>query len=443
MAVVSGMALLSAGQQWLAGFRTPRNPASQGQSPCMPVPFLGDVLAWCSGVVAGSEGAPMVRAIGYSLAFGAAAAGVAIAGWPGSAANPATLLTRVDVIATLVTLAAVSWAAHRIFGPVGNSRPARIVRIGGYLLVFVVILVKAEVARTEYAAMPGGSWLAGLWLGEFFFLVLLAAYVTGLVALTARRPFASTPSLAIGTGVGAAVGLLTSVLQVGNPPHGTSARLEVLHGWPRIIAAALLLAAVVAAGLAAARRAPRRGSELPLADVRARQGVATGLCAGGAAALFAAIVGIAATALLPHQQERFQWPVPSLTVLQHVPSGVYEFRIGLGNSAAGYLLVLALFPLLGAGLGAWGGLSAAGRPGRRSGGGGGGGGGGQGPTPAGPPPDGRRLDGDGRPAMVLDGHRLLDFPVPDGLPLAPEGERAPAHREREKVPVGAAGRMRS
>jgi hypothetical protein len=384
----------------------------------------------------------MVRAVGYSLAFGAAAAGVAIAGWPGSAANPATLLTRVDVIATLVTLAGVSWAARRIFGPVGHSWPARIVRTGGYLVLFALVLVKAEAARTEYAAMPGGSWLAGLGLGEFFFLVLLAAYVTGLFALTARRPFANTPSLAIGTAVGAAVGLLSSVLRAGNPPHGTSARLELLHGWPRIIAAALLLAAVVAAGLAAARRAPGRGSELPLADVRARQGVATGLCAGAAAALLAAMVGIATTAVLPHQEARFQWPAPSLIVLQHVPSGVYEFRIGLGNSVAGYLLVLALFPLLGAGLGAWGGLCAAGRPGRRSGGGGGGGGG-QGPTPADPPPDGQRVDEDGWPALVLDGHRLVDFPVPDGLPLAPEGERTPGHREKEKVPVGAAGRLRS
>jgi len=384
----------------------------------------------------------MVRAVGYALAFGAAAAGVAMAGWPGSAANPATLLTRVDVTATLVTLAAVSWAARRIFGPAGDSRSARIVRAGGYLMIFALILVKAEVARTEYAAMPGGSWLAGLWLGEFFFLVLLAAYATGLLALTARRSFASTPSLAIGTSVGVAVGLLASVLRAGNPPHGTSARLEVLHGWPQIIAAAVLLAAVVAAGMVAARRAPRRGSKLPLADVRARQGVATGLCAGAAAALFAAMVGIAATALLPHQQARFQWPDPSLVVLQHVPSGVYEFRIGLGNSAAGYLLVLALFPLLGAGLGAWGGLCAAGRPGRRSGGGGGGGGG-QGPAPADPPPDGRRLDEAGWPAIVLDGHRLVDFPVPDGLPLAPERERVPGHREREKVPVGAARRIRS
>jgi hypothetical protein len=377
----------------------------------------------------------MVRTIGYSLAFGVAAAAVAIAGWPGSAANPATLLTRVDVVATLVTLAGVSWAARRLFGPVGGSRSARIVRTGGYLALFALVLAKAYVARSEYAATPGGSWLAGLWLGEFFFLLLLAAYVTGLVALTARRrPFASTPSLAIGTAVGVAVGLLATVLQAGHPPQATGARLEVLHGWPRIIGAALLVAAVVAAGLLAARRAPRRGSQLPLADVRARQGVATGLCAGAAAALFASIVGIAATALLPHQQERFRWPAPDLSVLQHMTSGIWEFKIGLSNSAAGYLLVLALFPLLGAGLGAWGGLCAAGQPGRRPGGGGGGGG--QGPTPPDPPPSGRRLGEDGWPVIVHGGTRLVDFPAPDGLPVAPEGDPAPGHRET--MPVGAA-----
>jgi hypothetical protein len=380
----------------------------------------------------------MVRTVGYSLAFGAVAVGLAIAGWPGPAANPATLLTRVDVIATVVTLAAVSWAARRVFGPVGDSRPARFIRIGGYLALFALLLAKAYVARSEYAGMPGGSWLAGLWLGEFFFLLVLAAYVTGLLALTARRPFASTPSLAIGTAVGAAVGLLASVLRVGDPPDIASARLELLHGWPRLIVAFLLVGAVVGAGLVAARRAPGRGSELPLADVRARQGVATGLCAGAAAALLASAVGIAATALLPHQEVRFRWPVPGLSVLQHMPSGVYELKMGLSNSAAGYLLVLVLFPLLGAGLGAWGGLCAAGRPGRRPGGGGGGGGG-QGPTPADPPPNGKRVDEDGWPAIIHG----LEFPAADDLPRALEGEPAPGHREKEKVPVGAAGPMRS
>ncbi len=376
----------------------------------------------------------MLRKVAFSLAFGAAAVVLAIVGWPGSGDNPATLMTRVELIATLVIVAGVSWAARRVFGPAGDGWQARTVRIGGYLAIFALVLIKADVARSEYAAIPGGSWLAGLWLGEFFFLVVLAAYVTGLVALTTRRPFASKPSLAIGTGVGVIVGLLASLLEVGNPPGVTSARLTMLHGWWRTIAGGILLGAVIAAGVAAARRAPRRGSRLPLADVRARQGVATGLCAGAAAALFASIVGIAVTAFLPGRERRFEWPLPGLSVLQHMPAGVYELKIGLSNSAAGYLLVLAFFPLLGAGLGAWGGLCAAGRPGRHSGGGGGGGG--QGPAPAEPPPGGRKADEEAW-QVIARGGRLVEFPVPDGLPAAPEAEPAPGHRE--KVPLNVVG----
>ncbi len=377
----------------------------------------------------------MLYRVGYSLAFAAAAVGLLIVGWPGPVSNPGTLITRVDVIAVLVICAGISWAARRFFGPVGDGWLPRMVRIGGYLAIFVLTLVKADVARSEYAAIPGGSWLAGLWLGEIFFLLVLAAYLTGLLAVTARRPFADTTSLAIGTGVGTAVGLLASVLQVGNPPHATSTRLAVVHGWERLLVVSLVLGAVVAAGLAAARRARSHDGRLPLADVRARQGVATGLCAGAAAALLASLVGVSTTALLPDQARSFQWPAPGLLVLQHIPAGVYDLKVGLSSSAAGYLIVLVLFPVFGAGLGAWGGLCAAGQPGRRSGGGGGGGG--QEPTPTAPPPDGRRLDEDGQPAVVLGSH-LLDFPVGDDLSPGPDDERVPGHRER--VPVGAVGR---
>jgi hypothetical protein len=60
------------------------------------------------------------------------------------------------------------------------------------------------------------------------------------------------------------------------------------------------------------------------------------------------------------------------------------------RSAAGYLPVLVLLPLLGTGLGAWGGLLATNPAGHRPGGNGGGGGSG-GPAPPPVPPGGLRL----------------------------------------------------
>ncbi|MEI4920943.1 hypothetical protein Q8G81_35900, partial [Klebsiella pneumoniae] len=69
---------------------------------------------------------------------------------------------------------------------------------------------------------------------------------------------------------------------------------------------------------------------------------------------------------------------------------MYQFEVSITEAAAGYLLVLVLFPLFGAGLGAWGGLygaSGRGRPGGDDGGGSGG------PDPAPvPPPGGLALE---------------------------------------------------
>ena len=100
----------------------------------------------------------MPRRIVSSLAFLAAAAGLVWAGWPGALANPATVINRVVVIAAVVILAGLPWLARRVFGPAGDSWLARIVRVGGYAAVFALVLVKAEVERSEYAApSPRGA----------------------------------------------------------------------------------------------------------------------------------------------------------------------------------------------------------------------------------------------------------------------------------------------
>jgi ABC-type xylose transport system permease subunit len=61
----------------------------------------------------------MPRRMMFSLVFLAATAGLVWAGWPGAAANPATLINRIDVIAAVVMLAGLPWLARRLFGPGG------------------------------------------------------------------------------------------------------------------------------------------------------------------------------------------------------------------------------------------------------------------------------------------------------------------------------------
>jgi len=379
----------------------------------------------------------MPRKIIYPLAFGAAAAGLAWAAWPGAPADPATVISRADVIATVVMLAGLPWAARRVFGPAASGWLPRAVRAGAYAAVFTLVLAKARAEQAEYANVPGRGVLAGVWAGEVVFLLVMAAYVAGLLAVTARRPPVGRAALATGTGAGAALGLAVYALSVlRGPLHVTGAWPAWARGAPQLLAMALVLGTAFAAGLVAARRTSGRGSALPLADTRARQGVAAGLCAGTAAALLASVLGTGTAALLPHQVGRFQWVLPTGRLQ---PASVLEFELGVSHSAAGYLLVLVLFPLLGAGLGAWGGLFAAGQPGRRPRGGGGGGGpDGTPPTPP-PPAWGRYLGGDRGPVILPGGHRPGLAAGADTPPPPAEGPAAPDRRERVPVGAGRAG----
>jgi hypothetical protein len=228
---------------------------------------------------------------------------------------------------------------------------------------------------------------------------------------------------------------------VGRWPHITMGWLAAVYGVARVLALPLVLGTGIAAGLVAARRASRRRQQLPLADARARQGMAAGLCAGAAAALVFCVLSTGTAALLPHMVKPLLWvftkPRPPVWSLRggHLPhpsmynAAWYQFEMSVADTAAGYLLALVFFPLFGAGLGAWGGLFAAGHPGRRPGGGGGGGGGT--PEPGPPPPGGGRRAGDDRqPALLRDYlHELPGLPAPGDEPAA-----APAHPG--KVPAG-------
>ena len=202
----------------------------------------------------------MKRRIGYGLAFAAATAGLAVVGWPGAPTDPATLINRVDMIAILTMLVLLPRIARSRYGPVRDSRLTRILRAGGCLALFALVLVKDDVQRFEYARLPGRSWLAGLWAGEILFLAVTAIYLVGLLAVTARRPPAGPSVLAVGTCAGAAAGLLVFALPpVGNPLHVTKTWLAVVHGLGWGVAVPLVLGGGIVAGLVAARKAAGRG----------------------------------------------------------------------------------------------------------------------------------------------------------------------------------------
>jgi hypothetical protein len=378
----------------------------------------------------------MPRSIRYALMSGAVAA-LAGAWWPAAPDGLATATRRLDVTVTVLMLAGLPWLVRKFFGPAGRGRAARSVRTGGYAVVLGVVLVKAAAERSGYAELDGPSRLAGAWAGEFVFLVVLAAYVTGILAVTARRPPVRPPALVIGTGAGLAAGVVLYALPpVGGLLHVTGGWPTLVYGAARVLAVLAVLAAGVAAGMMAARRAPGRGGKLSQADIRARQGVATGLCAGAAAALVVCVLGIGTAALVPDALGRLRW---ALSGPHLAPTSVYAFGISLTNTAAGHLVVLVVFPVLGAGLGAWGGLCAAGRPGQLPGDGGGGGGDGPPAPPPPPPGGGQHVDEGHRPAILRGGY-LVDLPAVPGLPGAACNED-PAPAGPVKMPPGGASRL--
>jgi hypothetical protein len=379
----------------------------------------------------------MPAAIRYWVASAVAAAALAWAAWPGALANPATLIGRVDVIATVLILAGLPLVVRRKFGRCGSARLPRVLRTAGYAAVFMLMLVKADVERVEMRQFSGVS-LAGVWAGEVVFLLVIAAYVTALLAVTAERPPARPATLAIGTGVGVLLGLAVFVLRpMANHVHIANRWLADLYDLGKAAAVAFVLYAAIRAAIAAARRTSRRDSTLPITDARAQQGFAAGLCLGVAAALLVSVLGITTIALVPHAAGSIQWTLPGRIFdpgsgRPLTPDSVTDFEVSVSHAAAGYLLVLIFFPVLGAGLGAWGGLFASGNSGQLPGGGGGGGG------PKDPAPDPGSPDGG--LSLLPEPDIALDFDgvgLPDWDELEEFPELDPSAPDR--VPVGLPG----
>ena len=371
----------------------------------------------------------MRRRYWYWWAFGIAACCLAWFGWRGPAGDPATLISRIDVVFTVLILAVLPSLVSRRFGPVGGGWLPRIVRLAGYAAVFGLVLVKADVERVEYARISRHVSLAGIWVGQGVFLVLMAAYVAGMLIVTARKRPVGAAALSVGTGAGVVLGVVVVALRpLAAPLHFRSAWADGAYDVSRLLAVPLVLAGAVVAGVMAGRRTSRRDSPRPMYEARARQGAAAGLCGGAATALLVSVLGISVIALVPHVASSLQWTLPTRPVQ---PGSLYKFEVSMSEAAAGYLLVLVFFPLIGTGLGAWGGMYAAGRPGHRPGGNGGGGP--ERPRRPSPSPGGLERTDDPAPAG-LDARGLLALP-PWGVPPEPAGRQPADPARREKIPL--------
>ena len=303
--------------------------------------------------------AALNRRMVYPLAFATAATGTAWSAWSGPPGDSAIVINRVDVITISVILAGLPWAVRRACGPIAGSRQARMIRTAGYAAILVLVLVKAAVERVANAAPNNLETSAPAWTGEVVFLTVMAGYAAVILASTARRSPAAPATVAVGTTVGTAVGVVVFVLgPLGCPIRFTGWWPVHLYDSAMALGAVLALGAPVAAGRAATRRA---SSSMP-AGSRARQAALAGLCTGTAAALMVAALSTATIALLPYDTWLRQWA--SSHIGQWTPMAGHWTVLGpgtregyvAGNSAfaAGYLLVLLLGPLLGCALGAWG-----------------------------------------------------------------------------------------
>jgi len=285
--------------------------------------------------------AQMVRRMAYGL--GTAAAVAAVAGlvwraWPGTRGDVEISTDRVRVLVLAAALAGLPWVARRrqVFGPVGRSAAARLVRVGGCaaLCALVLGIVWIDQTNRDLLGLVGGAhwgdggnvapfdpvdWaqeasglallaacLAAFWiitarwrgnlddmwgtvwaaticacliaLGLLVIQMVIILYAAGIYFMTARRSPVPPAALAAGAVAGTAGSLLVYTLMVAGSYTG---------GW--LIFLVAVLAAPAAAGLVAAWWTPATD---PPAELNARilQGMAAGIVAGGAAALLITIL---------------------------------------------------------------------------------------------------------------------------------------------------------
>ena len=179
------------------------------------VPAGAGRVAWLCGGLWLAAREVLMRVI-QVLAFAAAAVGVVRAGWPGSSSNSAVPVNRMYVVGTVLLLVVLPVVVRRYFGPVRGGWAPRAARVGGYAMVFVLIAAKTVKDRDGSKLGVYFAVVPGIWALEIVLLLLIAAYVAGLLILTSERVRISRWVLPIGIGSGAVTaGVLYALAPLG------------------------------------------------------------------------------------------------------------------------------------------------------------------------------------------------------------------------------------
>jgi hypothetical protein len=289
------------------------------------------------------------------VALAAAAAACLRLGWAPGSTDPATPVQRVGLLAIVVLLAASPLLSRTRRGAVADSRVARVVRAGGYVALWALLLVVLCLSRYagdrfEHHSMTpadAAQWhserVSGAVSGSLILFGVIAAYVAAILWLTSRRSPASPATLALGSACGVLGGiLLYALMPAGSPVFpGAPAAVDTLALGVGIVGG------LIAAGVMVARRAAS-------AERARAEGALAGLLTGGAGALALVILTIPTMLLFPtHVPPKWANPDPS------VPHGTkFEREMSVGDAADKYMGFLLLGPLLGFTLGVVGGAFA-------------------------------------------------------------------------------------
>ena len=168
------------------------------------VPSGSGRVAWLAGGLWLVAREVLIHRVIRVLAFAAAAAGMVWIGWPGASSNSATPLNRVYAVGTVVLLAVLPWVVRRYFGPVRSGWAPRAARVGGYALVLALIAAKAVKDRLGSKLGAYFPVILPVWALQIVLLLVIAAYVAGLLILTSQRVRLTRWILPIGIGFGAA-----------------------------------------------------------------------------------------------------------------------------------------------------------------------------------------------------------------------------------------------
>jgi len=330
------------------------------------------------------------------LAFAVAAAGMVWIGWPGASSNSATSLNRVYVVGTVVLLAVLPWVVRRYFGPVRSGWAPRAARVGGYAMVLA--LIAAKTVKDRLGSKLGAYFpvIPPVWALQIVLLLVIAAYVAGLLILTSRRRVRLARwILPIGIGFGAVTAGVLYVLAplgVAVDPNGPSLK------WWGLAALALPLAT----GFLTAQLSARDTRPAALGPVQ--QGSLAASCAMATAALLLAVLTSVTIALFPHHVPLQSPPPPPGGGCETcdpnsvvIPPGLrheYWVELSVGQAGETPLAVLLIGPFLGAWLGVLGGGLARRSPGISRG---------IGPHALSPPqPPGRLMASDANREQVID-----------------------------------------